>query len=152
MKTRARHHGFTLLELILVMFIVILAVGAIGINIGKDNPSGAIKTVARDLGSALRYARGQALISRKPAWVEINLAENHYRISGRDKKYAFSDQINVTMTIAEENHHNQEAGRILFYPDGSSSGGRIDLEWDGFSRRIDVNWLNGRVSLNDETE
>ena len=152
MRIPGRNHGFTLLELILVMFIVVLAVGAISVNIGHGNVSVKLKTVARDIASALRYAHGQALMTRQPVWVEFNLAKNEYRISGRDKNYEFSDQIDVSMTIAEESFDQQGSGRIQFYPDGSSSGGRIDLEWEGFLQRIDINWLNGKVSITDVAE
>ncbi len=152
MKGIDRHRGFTLLELILVMFIVVLAVGAISINIGQGNPSVKLKTVARDIASALRYARGRALMTRQPTWVEFNLAENYYQTEGRDKKYEFSDQIDVTLKIAEETFNQQDSGRILFFPDGSSSGGRIDLEWEGLLQRIEVNWLNGKVSIENEPE
>ncbi len=152
MSRQVPQKGFTLLELILVMFIVVLAVGAISVNIGKGNPATTLKVVARDLASALRYARGQALITGQRGWLEINLAENYYQISGRDKRYAFSDQIDVTLTIAEQNYNNEDSGRIEFYPDGSSSGGRIDLELAGFSRRIDINWLNGKVTIENGTK
>jgi general secretion pathway protein H len=152
MRRAAQHQGFTLLELILVMFIVVLAVGAISINIGQGNSSVKLKTVARDMASALRYARGRALMTRQPAWVEFNLAENFYQVQGRDSKYEFSDQIDVTLNIAEDTFNQQDSGRILFFPDGSSTGGRIDLEWEGFLQRIDVNWLNGKIRIGNEAE
>jgi general secretion pathway protein H len=41
------------------------------------------------------------------------------------------------------------AADIRFLPDGSSTGGRVELK-DGRRRmRIGVDWLNGRVSVGD---
>ena len=40
-----------------------------------------------------------------------------------------------------------ERGRIVFYPDGSSSGGKVRLTRNGRSLDITTAWLNGYVSL-----
>lgn len=149
MKAVGSIKGFTLLELMIVLFILVLAVGAISINIANGNPASQIKAAARDMASALRYARGQALISRKPVWVSINLAENSYRISDREKKFNLPESMHLTLMLAENTVQNEE-GHVVFYPDSSSSGGRIELEQDGFHQRIDINWLNGNVSIADE--
>jgi len=149
MKAAHSIKGFTLLELMIVLFIVVLAVGAISINITNGNPASQIKAAARDMASALRYARGQALISRKRVWVSINLIDNSYRISDREKKFTLPESMRLTLTLAENTVKNEE-GRVVFYPDSSSSGGRIELEQGGFYQRIDINWLNGNVTVADE--
>ncbi|WP_198243494.1 GspH/FimT family pseudopilin [methane-oxidizing endosymbiont of Gigantopelta aegis] len=149
MKAARSIKGFTLLELMIVLFIVVLAVGAISINIANGNPASQIKAAARDMASALRYARGQALISRKRVWVSINLIDNSYRISDREKKFILPESIRLTLTLAENTVKNEE-GRVVFYPDSSSSGGRIELEQGGFYQRIDINWINGNVTVVDE--
>ncbi len=149
MKAACSIKGFTLLELVIVLFIVVLAVGAISINIANGNPASQIKAAARDMASALRYARGQALISRRPVWVSINLIDNSYRVSDREKKFTLPESMRLTLTLAENTVKNKE-GRVVFYPDSSSSGGRIELEQGGFYQRIDINWLNGNVTIADE--
>ncbi len=35
----------------------------------------------------------------------------------------------------------------MFFPDGSSSGGRIELSGNDRKRAIDVNWLTGLVEI-----
>lgn len=149
MKAACSIKGFTLLELVIVLFIVVLAVGAISINIANGNPASQIKAAARDMASALRYARGQALIGRRPVWVSINLIDNSYRVSDREKKFTLPESMRLTLTLAENTVKNKE-GRVVFYPDSSSSGGRIELEQGGFYQRIDINWLNGNVTIADE--
>ncbi len=149
MKAARSIKGFTLLELMIVLFIVVLAVGAISINIANGNPASQIKAAARDMASALRYARGQALISRKRVWVSINLIDNSYRVSDREKKFTLPESMRLTLTLAENTVKN-EKGRVVFYPDSSSSGGRIELEQGGFYQRIDINWINGNVTVADE--
>ena len=38
---------------------------------------------------------------------------------------------------------------ILFLPDGSSSGGRVELAGEGQAALVGVDWLTGRVSVSD---
>ena len=52
--------GFTLLELIVVLFIVVLGFSVVGINLSSGNDATELKAAARDIVSALRFARGQA--------------------------------------------------------------------------------------------
>lgn len=142
--------GFTLIELTVVMLIVVLGFSVIGTNISSGNKSAQLKAISRDLSSALRYARGQALISHDEISVAIDLAENTYQVSNRDKIYHFSDEIDVTLVIAQDEFEGEEIGHLRFYADGSSSGGRITLEWGDLVNIVDVNWLSGKVDITDE--
>lgn len=141
--------GFTLLELIIVLVISVLGFAAVAVNINSGNSSTRLEAVARDLASALRYAHGQALLTHKPVIVSVDLSANHYTISDRERIYDFDEQIEVSLTVAEEAFSEGESGGIQFFPDGSSTGGRITLEWGKQLRRIDVNWITGAVSLDD---
>ena len=145
-----RVRGFTLIELTVVLLIVVLGFTVIGVNISSGNQSAQLKAVARDLASALRYARGQALISHQEVAVAINLAENSYKVSNRDKVYHFSDEIELTLVIAQDELKDEEIGHIRFYADGSSSGGRITMEWGNLVYKVDVNWLSGKIDISDE--
>ena len=82
--------GFTLLELVVVLFIVVLGFSVVGINLSSGNNTTEIKAASRDIVSALRYARGQALMSHQETTVALDLAENTYTVSGRDKVYIYS--------------------------------------------------------------
>lgn len=139
--------GFTLIELTIVLLIVVLGFSVIGTNIAAGNQSAQLKALSRDLASALRYARGQALISHKEVTVAINLAENSYQLSNRDKIFHFADEIDLTLVIAQDEFEGEEIGHLRFYPDGSSSGGRITLEWGNLISKIDVNWLSGAIVI-----
>ncbi len=148
--SRRQQAGFSLIELTVVLLIVVLGFSAIAINISSGNQSTRLNAVTRDLVSALRYARGQALISHQEVAVAINLGENSYQVSNRNKVYSFSDDIDLTLEIARDEFKDDEIGQIRFYADGSSSGGRITMEWDEFKQQIDVNWLTGKAEISDE--
>jgi len=141
--------GFTLLELIVVLFIVVLGFSVIGINLSSGNDATELKVAARDIVSALRFARGQALISHQETTVTLDLAENTYTVSGRDKIYPVPKAIDVTVVTAQNELSGEGLGSIRFFADGSSTGGRITLELGKAAWQIDINWLTGQIELED---
>ncbi len=146
MRGKSGEKGFTLLELVIVLFITVLGFSVIGFNLSSGNEASKLKAAARDLASALRYARGQALISHQEATVTIDLANNTYTVNQRDKVYVMPEEIDVTLVTAE-NELSQGLAGVRFFPDGSSTGGRITLEWGNAGWRIDINWLTGQIEL-----
>jgi general secretion pathway protein H len=141
-----RLRGFTLLELIVVLFIVVLGFSVVAANLSGNN-STEIKAAARDIVSALRYARGQALMSHREATVTLDLTGNTYTVSGRDKIYNIPETINMTVVTAQSELTGKDSGHIRFFADGSSTGGRITLERSNMAWQIDINWLTGQVEL-----
>ena len=141
--------GFTLLELIVVLFIVVLGFAAIGINLSSGNDSAELKVAARDIVSALRYARGQALISHRETTITLDLVKNSYTVSSRGKVYPIPKTVKVTVVTAQSEINNEGVGNIRFFADGSSTGGRITLSRGKAGWQIDINWLTGKIELND---
>jgi len=142
--------GFTLIELAVVLFIMVLGFSVVGINISSGHRGTEIRAAARDMVSALRYARGQALVKHEETVLTIDFAENTYRISNRDKVYRIPEEVEVTLVTAQTETSGAGRAGIRFFPDGSSTGGRLTLERDQFVWRIDINWLTGQVQLASE--
>jgi general secretion pathway protein H len=140
--------GFTLLELIVVLFIVVLGFSVVGINLSSGNDATELKVAARDIVSALRFARGQALISHQETTVTLDLAENTYTVSSRDRIYPIPKAIDVTVVTAQS-ELTEGSASIRFFADGSSTGGRITLELGKATWQIDINWLTGQIELDD---
>ncbi|MGZ8136444.1 MAG: GspH/FimT family pseudopilin [Methylococcaceae bacterium] len=147
MSRRLRQQGFTLIELIVVLVIMVLGFSAIAINISSGNASTEVTAAAREIVSALRYARGQALISHQEITVTFDLAENSYTLSNRSEIYPISKAIDITVVTAQSELTGQEQGNIRFFPDGSCTGGRVTVERDNTVRQIDINWLTGQVEI-----
>jgi general secretion pathway protein H len=144
-----RLSGFTLLELMVVLFIVVLGFSAIGINLSSGNNATEIKAAARDIVSALRYARGQALISHQETTLALDLTNNSYTVSSRGKVYPIPKAIKVTVVTAQSEITGEGLGNIRFFADGSSTGGRITLQRGKVAWQIDINWLTGQIELED---
>lgn len=142
--------GFTLLELTVVLFVVVLGFSVIGLNLSSGNDSTEIKAAARDVVSALRYARGQALMFRQETTLALDLNDNSYTVSGKDKLYQIPEGIEVTVVTAQTELSGNGSANIRFFADGSSTGGRITLERGQAAWKIDINWLTGQIELENE--
>lgn len=142
--------GFTLLELVVVLFVVVLGFSVIGLNLSSGSDSTKIKAAARDIVSALRYARGQALMTHQETTVALNLGNNSYTVSGRGKLYQIPEGIDVTVVTAQTELTGKGSANIRFFADGSSTGGRVTLERGQTSWKIDINWLTGQIELENE--
>jgi len=141
--------GFTLIELIVVLVIMTLGMAAVGVNFSSGSDSTELKAAARDVVSALRYARGQALMAHEETTVAFDLEENTYTVSNRDKIYAIPNTIDLTVVTAQSELTGQGQGSIRFFADGSSTGGRVTLERGHSKWQIDINWLTGQIELDD---
>jgi len=142
-----KNQGFTLLELMVVLFIMVLGFSVIGINLSSGNNATAQQRTARDIVSALRFARGAALTSHREAAVTFNLNDNSYTVTNRDKVYVIPESIKVTLVTTQNQLLGQNRGSIRFFADGSSTGGRVSLQRDDNVWKIDINWLTGQIDL-----
>ncbi len=142
--------GFTLLELIVVLFIIVLGFSVVGINLSSGNDATKLKVVARDVVSALRFARGEALISHQEMSFIIDLAAKKYRVSRRDKVYPIPESVSIKVVTAKSQSQGSDLTGFKFFPDGSSTGGRITLKQGKSAWQININWLTGQIELNDK--
>lgn len=148
----SRNQGFTLLDLVVVLFVIILGFSIVAFNLSSGRDSTELRAAARDIVSALRYARGQALLSHQQTTVSLDLSDNSYQVSNRDKVYSIPESIAITLVTAQDELSGEGQGNIRFFADGSSTGGRVTLERGSAAWRIDINWLTGQVELEDAGE
>ena len=144
--------GFTLIELLIVIVVIAMTAAVVAPNIGSGNQTATLNSAARELASGLRFARGHALSYGKESILLLNLNDNTYKITDKSKQYKFSKDIEVTLDIAQSQLVNEKQGGFRFFPDGSSTGGRITLELAENKRQLDVNWLTGQVEIDDRKE
>lgn len=141
--------GFTLIELLLVIVIVAMAAAIAAPQIGSGNQTAKLNSAVRDVSSAFRFARGQALTHHKEISVIFNLQNNSYQITDKNKLFYLASAIEITLNVAQSQIISEDEGGVRFFSDGSSTGGQIILEIEQDKRQIDINWLTGQVTLGD---
>jgi general secretion pathway protein H len=137
--------GFTLLELLVVLTIMAL-VTAVGMPLLRGGHDGV--TVRREvtvLANELRRARQSALTNATGSGIEFDLARRTLRPAAGALR-RLPDGLAVSVDTTRSQTVDRQAGRIWFYPDGSSTGGRVTLADGRHVYRIDIDWITGRVT------
>jgi general secretion pathway protein H len=140
-----RSSGFTIIELIVVLIIVLLGMTVVGANFSKVSPALQLKTVGGEVISALRLARTQAVSTQQAVSVRFNLYENTYQVQGQ-QTLKLPEDLTLSLVILRKNYAGNEIASIIFYQDGSSSGAQVLLELANHKKQIEVNWLTGKIT------
>ena len=138
--------GFTLLELLVVL--VLAAAGyALVVRFSAGGVSGAeLKSAARAVAAGLRDARGTAIARQEPAALTLDVEKRSMEVSG-SRPRALPQRLDLKLYTAQSEIVDDKRGAIRFYPDGSSTGGRVTLASGERKLLVDVDWLTGRVSI-----
>ena len=147
MRFQGATRGFTLLEVLMVL--VIAAAGfALVVRFTGAGVSGAeLKSAARTVAAGLRDARGTAIATQESAAMLVDLDKRTIEVTGAAKPRALSERLELKLYTAQSEVRDDRHGAIRFYPDGSSTGGRVTLSAGERKLLVDVDWLTGRVSI-----
>ena len=145
-----RQAGFTLLEILVVL---VIGAAMYAVLIGgvpfRGVSSAELKSAARMLASGLRQAQTVAMASRRDAVLKVDVEAREYLLAGETEPRKVSKDIELKLFTAQSEIENENRGAIRFYPDGSSTGGRITVKSGERQYLVDVDWLTGRVSITD---
>ena len=136
--------GFTLLELIIVLFLVTLILGFSLIFFANFLPSSRFNATIRDMSATIRYARSLAQIRGERQTVTIDLDSKKYSIEGYGAKDISSDiHIKVIDPLLGEIHNGKY--QFVLPAIGGVEGGTIVL-WDNKrTMRIQMDPVVGSV-------
>lgn len=120
--------GFTLLELLVVLTLVALLAGVAAPRLRSLLQPSLDRTV-RKVALAVRDDRTAAMLSGRMVTVSTE---------------RLGQMLPAGMVIEQT---SPEKEPILFFPNGSSTGGRLVVGGQGDRRGVDIDWLTGRVSV-----
>ena len=144
-----RNDGFTILELLVVLVIGAIAYTLV-LGVPFRGPSVAdLKAASRTLAAGLRQAQSVALSSRSEAILTLDLEEREFQVTGTEGVRALPKGLELRLYTAQSEVATEHKGSIRFYPDGSSTGGRITVASGERKYLVDVDWITGRVSIGD---
>jgi len=110
-QTRSRQFGFTLLELIVVLFLMTLIAGLSLALFSKRSSSGELDATARELVAVMKRARSASIVTGEMQSVIVDLDSSRFGLEGKGSK-AFGRDIAVSVILppAEE----KKEGNYLF--------------------------------------
>jgi general secretion pathway protein H len=143
-----RIRGFTLLEMLAVILLIGIAAAAVSVSVTQGLASARIRAASSELAGALRATRAQAIVRGQEQHFDVDTRANSYDGAKRQDT-RLPKGLRVSITSAKEDQPNDHTGRIRFFPDGSSTGGRITLQSGKREWHVNVAWLTGEVRVVD---
>lgn len=144
-RIKYRQSGFSLLELMIVLVLGALLTGVVAASL-TGGP--VLRKDARQVVSSLRHARSVAIMQQRSIVWRMNIENNKFWAEGAGRKSRqLDEQVEAkVLTAASEISKPNEAG-IRFFPDGSSTGGKVELNYRKQKYHINVEWISGRITL-----
>jgi general secretion pathway protein H len=142
-----RARGFTLLELMVVLALLGMAYALVPPLFATGVSGVELKGAARQLASGLRKARSHAISTRQEAVLTVDVQRHTFRLTGDNRTYPLPARVQLSVYTAKSEVPAESLGSIRFYPDGSSTGGRVTVASEKRKFRVDVDWLMGRVTV-----
>jgi general secretion pathway protein H len=136
--------GFTLLELIVALFVIALSVGIVAPIVGRSADTMRGRADVARFSAMLRHARDQAITTRKVHAFVVDPGGHRATI------VAAPDEVRQTRTLSADlriDANPPEALRVSFEPNGVSSGGDFRLTTGHMRFRVSIDQLTGRVRI-----
>lgn len=116
----AGNKGFTLLELIVVIFIVGVSMSIVVVSISKTYKKTVFRETSKRVFVTLKRAREIALLEKAPVTFKVDVETNSFWIEKNGVIYDRAQDIPQHIRISGE--------PIIFFPKGNSSGGLVKIE------------------------
>ncbi|HEY0661181.1 MAG TPA: GspH/FimT family pseudopilin [Lysobacter sp.] len=144
MQRRVR--GVSLLEMLLVVALLaavsLLAAGAMSGGFAGMQ----LRSNAKQIAAQLRYTRTQAISTGQPQRFTIDPRAHTWTAPG-NRHGDIPEKLGIRFIGAREVQPRQGEGAIMFFADGASTGGRVQLSAKKAAWNVDVAWLTGEVKL-----
>jgi len=121
------NRGFTLLEMLLVLFLISLIVGISAVVLTRSLPSQKVDSVAREIMATFRQARSDAIASGKWQILNFDLEEKSYGIEGGRPPRHIPAEVSLKIIDPFAGEVFTTGYRFVFSPSGVAEGGTIIL-------------------------
>jgi general secretion pathway protein H len=139
-------HGFTLLELVIVLFLVSLIMGLSALYFANTLPTNKLNATVRDLSATIRYARSLAQIEGSSRTLTIDFDARRYGIEGLPYKN-IDPVIRIMALDPSAGEITNGLYHLVFHASGGMEGGTIVLAGGKKEMRIELNPVVGSVVI-----
>jgi general secretion pathway protein H len=144
-----RQRGLTLIEILVVLALMAIIAGIALPMFAGGVSNVELKGAAREVAAGLRYARSEAVAGKRETVVVYDLERRVFRVDRDPREHALPRGIEMKLFGALADIDNDRIGSIHFFPDGGSNGGRVTVAVGERKFDVDIDWLTGRVAIND---
>lgn len=139
--------GFTLLELLVVLVIAVMATTLVAPGFSQVTERMALRGDSQKVAALLRFARSESIVQGSKVSIELQPETGTLLIYSQKPTSVYPVESGVDISLTGNRNESVLSNRILFFPDGSSSGGGIHLRSPAGHYQIVVDWLTGRVKV-----
>jgi general secretion pathway protein H len=132
---------------------MIIVIAVLGLALGLVLTHGPMRSRTLEMQAAvnqvvqgLRTARSRAIAGNVPVRFALDLPRNMFAVDGA-QPVELPRSISIAMTAVSNETLGNRLAAIRFNPDGSATGGRIDITDGQHATQVGVDWLTGRVSV-----
>jgi len=129
------------------MFVIGLVTALVAPRFAAMMPGAVLRQTTMQLAADLRGARNKSIAAGKAVAVSFDAEGRTYESSLGSATADWPEKVQFEIAVPDNMLNESEQPQILFYPDGSSTGGEILCSSVGRSIRVKVNWLAGWVSV-----
>lgn len=136
--------GFTLLELVIVLFLAGLVAALVLPSFSGTLESSRLRSGASEVRAALTLARTLAVSGSRPRAAEFDIEAGRYAVDGEARGYVLPEGIRIESVRTGVEEADRGTVRVRFFPDGSAEDAEIVIASSGGGRlRVTVDPLTG---------
>lgn len=140
--------GFTVVELLVVLAVMGLVLAAIPTVFSAMGSRTDAAAFAGALAADLRRARNTAIMTNREAGLRLVSADGRYTVVSGQRRREIPPDVRLQFSPLRGSA-NGRTDRVRFFPDGSSTGGEIRVSSGKYVHSIAVDWISGRVHVDD---
>ena len=148
-SSQATAAGFTLIELMIV-FTLLVTLSAVLAPLLIPSPTRTLHEAASKVATTLRETRRQAQADQRRKRFLIDTRTGQFGVEGSASWRALPEDVKAALTTGKSLLTGETRGGIDFFPDGSSTGGRVELTVAEQSLKVDIEWLTGRIRVQED--
>lgn len=149
---RAGSDGFTLIEMMIVLVILGILVAVTLRPLAGPRHAADMRTATLEIASALRLARSVAITSGRAQIFALNTASGAFMAANSRAVGRLPADVHAMLTTVTSERSDERTGSIRFFADGSATGGGVKLEAGQRTAEITVDWLTGRIAIDDHAD
>ena len=134
------------MELLVVLAIMGLISTLAVSGIARTMPGVTLRNDARLVADALRAARTAAVGGNREVTLVLDLEQRTATFDDR-RPVRLDPDLGIALTTGTTEIADAQTGGISFFPDGTSTGGRVRLTLGERRQHVLVDWLTGTVSI-----
>ena len=150
-RQRAGEHGFTLIEMLVVLTVAALIVTLALPRLTGAQEKAALGAASHEVAAALRSTRSLAMTRGRSEAFFLDTASGVFRAGPTATPGRLPQGVRTALVTVAADQNGVSQGRIQFFADGSSTGGGVMLAAGKDRSQVLVDWLTGSISIAEGT-